>query len=152
MAARRALNVLDSGGVLDEEPDAQWAEPARARHVQALRRARHTAAEAALLICDVGAARTVAEAALTADEFDEAACRMLMRAHYVAGEPARALIAYERLRTTLTTELGIDPSAASRELHTAILRNAPELSCSCQDRYSPEHAWRVTEVPEDLGA
>jgi DNA-binding SARP family transcriptional activator len=45
-----------------------------------------------------------------------------MRAYHMAGEPARALSAYERLRTTLATELGIDPSAPTRDLHVAILR------------------------------
>jgi DNA-binding SARP family transcriptional activator len=47
---------------------------------------------------------------------------MLMRAHAAAGEPARALLAYQRLRTTLAFELGADPAAQTRDLHLAILR------------------------------
>jgi DNA-binding SARP family transcriptional activator len=121
-AATRALRLLGIGGVLDEAADARWAEPARALHGGLLRRARHVAAEAALRIGDVRAARVAAEAAVAADPFDEAACRMLMRAHWAAGEPARALIAYDLLRATLGTELGVDPAAPTRDLHLAILR------------------------------
>jgi DNA-binding SARP family transcriptional activator len=88
------------------------------------RGARHTAAELALRVGDFRLARTTADAAVAADPFDEPATRLLMRAHLAGGEPARALIAYERLRTTLATELGIDPTDATRDLHLTILLNA----------------------------
>ena len=39
-----------------------------------------------------------------------------------AGEPARALVAYEALRGTLAGELGADPAPQTQELHLAILR------------------------------
>nr|BFE77607.1 hypothetical protein GCM10020093_002080 [Planobispora longispora] len=45
-----------------------------------------------------------------------------MRAHEAAGEPGRALAAYERLRETLAEELGADPARITRDLHEAILR------------------------------
>jgi DNA-binding SARP family transcriptional activator len=45
-----------------------------------------------------------------------------MRADHAAGEPARALQTYERLRTTLATELGVDPAPATRAVHMTILR------------------------------
>jgi len=38
-----------------------------------------------------------------------------------------SLAAYQRLRFTLTQELGIDPSQAVRDLETAILRQDPVL-------------------------
>lgn len=123
-AASRAARLLSHGEVLAEAPDAAWAEPARAWRRGLLRRARHTIAQAALGVGDLETARTAASNAVDNDAFDETACRLLMRAHHQAGEPAQALRVYERLRTNLAAELGIDPSAPTRELHLAILRDA----------------------------
>ena len=125
VAARRASDILDSGGVLDEMPDAEWAEPARVLHTVLLRRARHTAAEAALRTGDAGGVRSaarVAEAAMRADPYDETACRLLMRAFETMGETGRAVAAYARLRETLASDLGVDPAAETRDLHVALLR------------------------------
>ncbi|GAB3407715.1 AfsR/SARP family transcriptional regulator [Flindersiella endophytica] len=119
--ARQALRLLD-GEVLIEAATAGWPLPARYVHAELLRRARHTAAEAALRTDAPQLAAGLAQAAVDADPFDETGCRALMRAQLAAGEVARALLAYERLRTTLSEELGADPSPATRELHQAILR------------------------------
>jgi DNA-binding SARP family transcriptional activator len=121
VSARHAMNVLERGDVLEDWPDAKWAEPARSRHAALTRRARHVAAEAALELGDARTARDVAEDATAADPFDETACRLLMRAHAAAGETARALLAYEVFRTTLAVELGADPAPQTSELHIAIL-------------------------------
>lgn len=59
---------------------------------------------------------------MLADPLDEAACRILMRARQRAGEPSAALAAYERLRTLLADELGVDPAPETRGVHVAILR------------------------------
>lgn len=123
-AARPALDILQSGGVLDDEPDAEWAEAARAGHLALLRRARRAVAEAALAVGASRVARTVAEEAVAADPFDETAHRTLMQAYAETGEPARALAAYHRLRFALATELGIDPAASTRALYQAILTGA----------------------------
>lgn len=121
--ARGALALLDEGGVLDDEPDAEWAEYARIRHSTVLRRARHTAAESALHLGNFRLAGQLAEAAMAADHFDEEACRLLMRASQLASEPARAVAAYQRLNTTLAAELGIEPAQVTRDLYAAIVRN-----------------------------
>jgi DNA-binding SARP family transcriptional activator len=127
--ARRAVRLLDRGGVLMDLPLAEWAEPARAVHALLLRRARHAAAAAALRAGEPGVAQDLSEAALRADPYDEASCRLAMRAHHAAGEPARALSAFARLRTTLADDLGVDPSPETRQLHVAILRgNRPTPS------------------------
>jgi DNA-binding SARP family transcriptional activator len=123
VAAGRAVELLGGGAVLADQPDATWAEPARARHGELLRRARHSTAQAALRTGDPAAAVAAAAAAVTADPFDEPACRALMQAYAAAGEPARALSAYARLRAALADGLGADPSPATRALHVAILRN-----------------------------
>jgi DNA-binding SARP family transcriptional activator len=87
-----------------------------------LRRGRHVAAECALRVGQPARAQALAESSVEADPMDERAYGMLMRAHDALGEPARALLAYERLRKTLATELGTGPVAALRDLHVGILR------------------------------
>jgi DNA-binding SARP family transcriptional activator len=123
-AAVRAMLVLQSGGVLDDMPAADWAEPARQVHTISLRRVRHIAAEAALRTADVDLAQRVATAARRADPFDEAACRLAMRAHVAAAEPARAVPEYEALRVSLAEDLGVDPAAETRALRVALLGGA----------------------------
>ncbi|MEV4172696.1 AAA family ATPase [Nonomuraea sp. NPDC049709] len=129
-AAGRALELLHDGVVLACEPDARWVAAIREEAAGLVRRARHAAAGAGLHGAGVNGAmfakvRRVAEAAVRADPFDEVAYRLLMRAHVAAGEPAKALLAYERLRHRLATELGTDPAAETRAVHLAILREEP---------------------------
>ena len=121
-AAEQAIGLLSADIALAEEPYATWADPAREQLRQLLRRARLTAAEAALAIGEASSAARYAEAALAADPLDEAACRWYMSASAAAGEPARALVGYEALRERLAEGLGADPSPQTQELHLAILR------------------------------
>jgi DNA-binding SARP family transcriptional activator len=121
-AAEQAIGLLSADIALAEEPYATWADPAREQLRQLLRRARLTAAEAALAIGEASSAAPYAEAALAADPLDETACRWYMSVSAAAGEPARALVAYETLRERLAEELGADPAPQTQELHRAILR------------------------------
>jgi DNA-binding SARP family transcriptional activator/tetratricopeptide (TPR) repeat protein len=118
-AARRVLALLGDGAVL---PDADWAAPARTTATRMLRSARHAAADAALAVLDAGAAVEAATAAVDADPLDETGSRLLMRAHQLAGEPARGLAEYARLRAVLADDLGTDPAPETRAVHTALLR------------------------------
>ena len=93
-----------------------------------LRRARLTAAEAALVTGDPGLAARYAEAAMAADGLDEAAHRLYMSAAAASGEQARALLAYAALRERLSAELGTDPAPQTRELHLAILREETAMA------------------------
>ena len=61
--------------------------------------------------------------ALVLDPFSERATRLLMRAHADVGELSLALREYERCRTLLSEELGIDPSPQTRDVHLALLRS-----------------------------
>ena len=121
-AASRAREMLAAGVVLEDEPGADWAQPARAEQSQLIQRARQILAEAALATGEPGVAAPAAAAAVADDPYDERARRALMRAHAAAGEPGRALATYAELRDLLTAELGADPAAETRQLHLAVLR------------------------------
>ncbi|MFE7128042.1 BTAD domain-containing putative transcriptional regulator [Streptomyces sp. NPDC057617] len=54
-------------------------------------------------------------------------CAQLMTALHRSGSAWRALEAYQRLRTTLIGELGLEPSPRLRRLHHRILTADPEL-------------------------
>jgi DNA-binding SARP family transcriptional activator len=59
---------------------------------------------------------------LSIDPFYERPYRLLMEAHVHSGNPAQALLVYERLRAFLAEELGASPSRETEELHVALLR------------------------------
>ena len=120
-AARRAVALLGGGEVLAGEPDADWVRPARLDAERLLRTARHLAAAAALDVGEPAAAVPPARAATDADPLDEPAARLLMRAHLAAGEPARGLAEFARLRRDLADELGTEPAAETRAVHAALL-------------------------------
>lgn len=121
-AAQAALDLVGPAPLLADEADAAWAGAGRRLQADVAGRARAVAADAGLRTGDVAAALTAAEAAAEAEPLDERPARALMRAYDAAGEPARALTVFERLRATLAAELGIDPAPSTRELHLAILR------------------------------
>ena len=122
-AARRGHDIAVAGQAIEDEPDAAWAEPARAELTGLVARARLALADAALATGDHRLSRSAAEAAADADPYDEAACRALMRAYRTAGEVGRALTAYAKLRERLATELGADPAPETEAIHLALLRN-----------------------------
>lgn len=55
------------------------------------------------------------------EPYRESGWRILMQALAAEGNPAEALQAYDRLRMLLREELGVAPSAATQELHRALL-------------------------------
>src|SRR5512132_1488831 len=80
-AAERALALLGRGPFLADEPDADWAVPARREAERLTARARRLAAAAALAVGDPARALVHATAGTAADPLDEPAWRAVMRAH-----------------------------------------------------------------------
>jgi DNA-binding SARP family transcriptional activator len=119
MAASAAL-ALARGDVLPGD-DGAWVEADRSAAAALVGSARRIAAEAAARAGDANSAGALAEQALAHDPHDEAALRLLMRAHVAAGRPASALSAYVRVRERLAEDLGVPPSAETEALHDRIV-------------------------------
>jgi DNA-binding SARP family transcriptional activator/DNA-binding NarL/FixJ family response regulator len=125
--ARRALELW-RGEPLADVAAAGLVDAERARlhglHVDARRL--HTGA-----LADLGAHD---EAIIDAEElvrdhpYDELIWALLIRSLYGAGRPAHALAAYQRARTVLRDDLGLDPSPELRSLEARILAQDPALA------------------------
>ncbi|WP_345964102.1 BTAD domain-containing putative transcriptional regulator [Streptomyces sp. BRB040] len=102
-------------------------EPFALREGARLNAARQDAGEllATILIAqgDLVPAVSVAEQLTVGAPLREVSWSLLMRALYAAGRPVEALRQYDRFRTTLARELGLDPSPGLRDLHMAVLRH-----------------------------
>jgi WD40 repeat protein/DNA-binding SARP family transcriptional activator/energy-coupling factor transporter ATP-binding protein EcfA2 len=77
-----------------------------------------------------GAAELVGplDQALLEDPLRERVWSQLMVALYRSGRPADALAAYQRARTVLRDELGVDPGDELRAVHAAVLERDPRLT------------------------
>ncbi len=123
--ARRSLDqalALVRGEVLEDEPYAVWAEELRRTYQGRVLSAHLDAADAALAELDYAAALAHAQAVTAVDRFDERAHRAQMLALYSLGRQHDALDTYRRFRARLDDELGLQPTAATRALESAILR------------------------------
>jgi len=81
------------------------------------------------------------------DPFSERATRLLMRAHADVGELSLALREFDRCRTLLSEELGIDPSPQTGDLHLALLRSQPRIPARSGSRQRPN----VESIPTNKG-
>ncbi|NUT50111.1 MAG: AAA family ATPase, partial [Saccharothrix sp.] len=117
LACWRDRALVDVPG-LDEQADRIAA--LRAEAVDALAEARLALGDHAVLVPEL-------EWRCRELPFHEPVHGQLVLALYRCGRQADALAAYQRLRRTLSDELGIDPSPALRELEAAVLRQDPAL-------------------------
>jgi DNA-binding SARP family transcriptional activator/tetratricopeptide (TPR) repeat protein len=65
-----------------------------------------------------------------AHPLDETVASHLMLASYRSGRQATALQCYQRLRSRLAEEFGVDPERRTQELHQRVLRRDPTLAVS----------------------
>jgi DNA-binding SARP family transcriptional activator len=117
----QALSLVQ-GEVLEDEPYATWAQDLRGTYQGRVLGARLDVADAALSELDYVAALAHVEAAVVLDHFSERAQRIAMVALYALGRQHEALATYRDFRARLDQELGLEPTAETRVLETAILR------------------------------
>lgn len=123
--ARRSLEqalALVEGDVLEDEPYALWAQDVRGSYQGRILGAHLEAADAALAERDLAAALVHSESGAALDRFSERAHRTAMLALYARGRQHEALARYRTLRSLLAEELGLEPTAETRALEAAILR------------------------------
>ncbi len=117
--------AIARGEVLEDEPWSEWAEVPRERYRRETMRARLDLAELLLAERDFGAAALHAELGMATEALDERAVRLTMVARYAMGRQGEALDAYRRCRGVLAKEIGLEPTAETKALETAILRQEP---------------------------
>ncbi|MFN8504668.1 ATP-binding protein [Kouleothrix sp.] len=115
--------ALYGGDYLADEPDAPWAATLRELLRERFLAALHDLAELRLAQGAYDAAGDLARRGLAHDRLREPLYRTLMSAQARAGDLAGALQTYERCRRALDDDLGVAPSAQTRELHSALLRD-----------------------------
>ena len=128
-----AAEALYRGDYLPDDPYEEWAIPERERLREAFLGLEEALATCLLALdrCDETLAH--ARQILAHDACRESAWRLVMEAHYRAGDPAQALQAFVRCRAALAAELGVDPQAETLALHERILRRPAPM----QPRQAP---------------
>jgi DNA-binding SARP family transcriptional activator len=117
----QALGLV-RGEVFEDEPYAAWALDLRGSYQGRILGAHLEAAEAALAELDFAGALAHAEAAAALDRFSERARRTEMLALYALDRPHDALARYRSFRMRLDEELGLEPTAETRALEAAVIR------------------------------
>lgn len=123
--ARRSLEealALVRGEVLEDEPYSTWAIDLRGSYQGRILGAHLEAADAALAELDFDAALAHSDAAAALDRFSERAQRTRILALYALGRQHDALARYRAFRELLDVELGLEPTAETRALEGAVLR------------------------------
>jgi DNA-binding SARP family transcriptional activator len=114
---------LYAGEVLHSAGD--WAGPHRARLEEARLKLVETRFSARLQLGDAVIGEL--EAAVAAHPYQEGLWALLITALYRAGRQADALAAYQRVRTRLADELGLEPGPPLKELERQVLAHDPGL-------------------------
>ena len=115
-----AAAALYAGDFLPDCYD-EWAVPERARLREAFLAVVERLAERLELERDYRGALPWARRLLDHDEVNEAACRRLMRLCALSGDRAGALRVYHGCATALVREMGVAPSAATRETYERLI-------------------------------
>ena len=105
--------------------DGDWVAPHRARLEEARMKLLETQFSARLRLGDVGDVIGELEAAVATYPYQEGLWELLITALYRAGRQADALATYQRVRTRLADELGLDPGPRLQQLEQQILDHDP---------------------------
>jgi predicted ATPase/DNA-binding SARP family transcriptional activator len=147
-----AALALFAGEVLPAAGDSEWAGPHRARLEAARMSLVEAQFSARLQLGDVGDIIGGLEAAVATDPFQEHLWELLITALYRAGRQADALATYQRVRSSLADELGLDPGPALQHLEQQILLHDPALQAPGRPPPSPagEPAGNLPSLATDL--
>jgi class 3 adenylate cyclase/DNA-binding SARP family transcriptional activator len=131
--------------------DGPWIEDQRRDLRDVLVRALECLRDAALAEGESGTAVRYAAEITDLEPFRETSYRALMQAHVAAGNPAEALLVYERCRRFLADELGAYPSPESKAVYLEILRSSgrpdAEIEGLAPDARRPEPPPKNDERP-----
>ncbi len=120
-AAQTCLFAARRGFLPDVDLD--WVLPVREELADLYLRSLETYATAALELggTELATAERAGRELVSIAAFRESGHRLLMRALAARGNPAEALLVYDRLQRLLRDELGVAPSAETRRLHGSIV-------------------------------
>lgn len=104
-----------------EELDALWCDAERERLRERFRRGLHTLAEIHFERGEFAESQRLYRRALAVGEFDEAACRGMLRSYVASGRRPQALVFYHEFAQRLYEEMGIAPSPETESLYQEIL-------------------------------
>jgi predicted ATPase/DNA-binding SARP family transcriptional activator len=138
-------DFLAGFSLLDAEPFEEWALVCRAELHHAILDALATLAATHEAAGDYPALCQCALRQLALEPWHEPAHRTLMRGLAFTGDRAGALAHYERCRTVLADELGVEPDADTRALYERI--RAGELAPATRDAGAPPHALPLPLTP-----
>ncbi|MDE2371766.1 MAG: AAA family ATPase [Burkholderiales bacterium] len=99
---------------------AAWLAARRSERAGAARREREARIETLEAAGDLGAALALAQSLLESDPLSEPAHRRVMRLHYLRGDRAAALLAFDRCESLLKHEIGTAPARETIELLATI--------------------------------
>jgi DNA-binding SARP family transcriptional activator len=119
--ARAALHAARRGFLTGLE--APWIDTGRAHVADIEVRALEAVAAVGLALggAELAGAERAARALIEAAPYRETGYRALMEYFVARDEPAEALLVYDRLRSLLSDDLGVPPSAATQALHSRLL-------------------------------
>ena len=146
-ARLRAALALWRGPALVDVAGLRWAEEQSRRLTLLYEEATHALIEARLALGEHTELVPELQRLTSEQPYHEHLHGQLMVALYRAGRQADALDAYQELRRALREELGIDPSTASRDLQSKILRHDPALD---PPRHTVAVAAPTTTTPSQL--
>jgi SARP family transcriptional regulator, regulator of embCAB operon len=126
-AAAQTSLFISRRGFLPEE-ELPWVMPVRRELEDIYLRSLETYTAAALNLggAELATAERASRELVVAAPFRESGHRLLMQALSARGNTAQALLVYDELCRLLSTELGVSPSAATREVHLSLLRGQPD--------------------------